>query len=551
MAVGIASDIHNLLGILDRDTRFRVPIYQRGFSWRSENINRLWDDLQETLLEPEDEQSLFLGSIVLNHEDGVINLVDGQQRLTTLSILAALVRHQLLKQDPMPQSRIRLVTKVEDLLFVRGDAGGAIRLELSDRDRAAFRELVKTGSVKRAPAGIRRCATILSTLLTEELVGRDEDEYLGKLLEVLRSVVTLSRIDVYPPYSPFTVFERLNSTGLSLAGADLVKNRVLQKATSNDRRDLSELWEKMVTEIGDNDVTDFLRAWWIAQRGFVSKKQLYNAVRQEVKSPDSAAQLVNSWYAAASLYAQMIEGSLVEGTPAVRSAIATAARLGFKQGNPVLLCLLLSETGKNYIPRAVDALERIFIRVLKVAQRRGSKFEAELDGICKALKKKPAEGIRNLEEIADRLCRDAGPLNLRGVTVIDGTLARHMLVSLARIQHGPTWDAPDTSELEVEHILPRNRPPGFMSNVPEEDYRVLVSRLGNLTLILREDNVRCSNQVFEEKRGIYAEYQRKKKVIQMTGDLVESLSWTEIDIAAREEKLTPLAEEAWPIKGPT
>lgn len=547
MADGLSNSITTLTSLFQGDQKYKVPIYQRSYAWRNENINDLWDDLMDAFNEVKNDRTLFLGTLVIHKEEGANNIVDGQQRLATLSMILAQLRSALKNDDSGGKDAGKILTRIEDLLFVDGDPDIGSRLELSERDRIAFHDMVRDGSSSQAPAALKRAWSLIGRLQSEEVEGRTILGFSSSLLDVLRTVVTFSVLNVSHPYNPFTVFETLNSRGQDLAQSDLIKNRVLQKASSNRKDELSDKWERMVYVLPENEVTYYLRSWWIAQQEFVSTKQLYNKVRKLIDSGDSSETYVTRWFLDAKYYTWVATGIGELASPASLAALSEFHDLGFKQARPVILGLLLNG-GEKLLPDYVHHLARIYVRVLKTAQQRGSKFEAVLDDLSKAIRKSPSDGLELLRAKANELISRIGRIDWSSFSIDDQDFARYILVSIARELEGKTWAPPRSSELEIEHILPRTRPDGLLNNISEDEYWRLATHVGNLTLILKEDNIRCSNKLFSEKVAIYREYTGQPgKHLSLTGQLAMGDSrWDEQKIIERARNLSLIAEKVWP-----
>jgi hypothetical protein len=544
MENGIKSEIKNITSIFSLESVYHVPPYQRGYAWRSEDINTYWDDLASLLRTPRNQRAWFLGSLVLNHEDGRLHIVDGQQRLATTSLLLAVMRQKLEQAGGIQGAE--LLVRLKDLLFVGGEPESSPHLELSERDRLGYRDLLRRGRGRQVPSGLRRAWDLLSQRYDEDQLGRDPVEFAKDVLDVVRDKMTFSVVTVADPFNPFTVFESLNSKGQDLAQSDLIKNRLLQKASTSLRDELQEKWDRMVVELPEGQVTHYLRAWWIASQEFISTRQLYVEVKRNITSPSHAERYGRLWYEHAGWYTSLCTGSAPGSSAQLQAALATFAEMDFRQGRAILLSFLVHE-GEHLVPEVVGHLGRIYVRVVKTAQQRGSKIESVTDRVCTAVRRSPRDGLETLKAEANRLIEEAGPLDWSSLYVDRPGFARYLLASISRSFEGATWAPPDSSQLEVEHILPRQRPEGFMAELPEEEYQRLVTHIGNLTLILKEDNLRCGNKLFAEKRGIYEEYATDKtRPLRITSEVARYPDWDKRTILDRAQELALVAENIWP-----
>ncbi len=545
MIRGIHSTVQSLGEVLGGQQRIRIPQFQRPFSWRSEHISRLWEDLQVSAEDDDLDKTMFIGSIVFSEDGGETFLVDGQQRLATVSLILAALRHRLKVITPEQHERGALIAKLEEMLFLDGDPSGTVRLELSERDGLAFGGLVKNGKVSNPPSSLRRAWRIVNDQLDDVAAETDLTDFGRKLYGLVKTTVGVSVVVVRPPQNPFAVFEALNSTGQDLAQSELIKNRVLQSARAEIRRDLNRQWERMVDILPEDEVTNYLRGWWAAQFEFVSAKKLYTAVRKEIKTPAQSEEFVSRWHDDAKYYTWLFEGAGESLRPNVQTALWEFSELGFRQGRPIVLSFLMRRYYSS-IPEVVALLSRIFVRVLKSAEVRGSKFESRIERVCQAIRDSEEVGLERLRSETSSLCEYAGNLDWSNLVVEDAGFARYLLRKLNGSLEGKTREIPSTAVVEVEHILPKTKAEGQLSDLSDEDYGRWVSHIGNLTLILKTDQARCSNKPFEEKRAIYLEYgPTGEKPLRLTSDLGQFKKWGQGEILARAEALAKVGASIW------
>lgn len=550
MPQGVESVSKTFSQLIEDNQFVEVPAYQRRFSWRSERINQLWDDIVSLLAEPEEERVLFLGPTVLHIEDKQTFLVDGQQRMVTLSLAAAALKHRtkFLGSESEEEARAKasVLAVVDRLLFKGGRATKGVRLKLSAHDNDAFHDLLVNGTATNPPRRIKAAWTRLNQLVEDTLKGKDVAN-LEALAEIIAHAPIFAVVTVEDPCDPLSVFESLNSKGQPLVQSDLIKNRVLQVCPEGKRDLLEKKWNFMVAQIPEDQVTHFLRAWWISEKEFVSGRNLYREVRNHVKTAAQAAEFVRAWQEAAKHYQRLAGAAAPSGSPELKTALQDFSQLNFIQGRPILLALLNRGT-TELVPLAVNHLARIFVRVLKTAQQRGSIFESKIGEICESIRTDPKQGVASLAKVADSLIADAGPIRWDRFHVDDDVFAKYLLRKIAQADEQKTWDA--TLTMEVEHIMPQTPSTEPLTDDDLEAYEDLVTHVGNLTLILDKDNPRCTNRPFDGKKPVYLEYRPNGfKQPSMTGRLAKEPKWSEAEIVGRAKQLAETAETIWPTKG--
>jgi hypothetical protein len=218
--------------LFSEDFEFHIPDYQRPYAWGREQSLQLLDDLTAAL-ERDTDEPYFLGSVVLIQADGgpVAEVVDGQQRLTTLTILLAVMR-DLVTEPELSRDIHKLV---EEPAVGWADKPARPRLRLREKDAAFFRKYIQTvdgtttllelsdqSVTTDAQRAIRDNAHALSDVLSKWSSDRLQD--LFKTLGARTFLVTVSTPDLNSAYRIFSV---MNARGLPLTPPDIFKARVV------------------------------------------------------------------------------------------------------------------------------------------------------------------------------------------------------------------------------------------------------------------------------------------------------------------------------------
>ena len=247
--------LHKVFG---SDYDFRIPDYQRPYAWEVEQALQLLDDLVEAVGK-RDEEPYFLGSMVLVKRDGVANseVIDGQQRLTTLTILLAIVRDLASPGGIRDSLGKMIVEQGDELLGLEPKP----RLALRKRDQAFFLAYVQEpgrtedlialsdGALKTdAQKAIRDNAKALREGLTE--LGEEARRRLVKMISARTFLVVVSTPNLASAHRIFSV---MNARGLDLSPADIFKADVISKCESDE---YSTKWEDAEVMLGRSDFAD-------------------------------------------------------------------------------------------------------------------------------------------------------------------------------------------------------------------------------------------------------------------------------------------------------
>ena len=341
-----SADIISIKGILESSERFVVPKFQRNYSWGVEKVEELWNDLVENYEKILDESvrnekaQYLLGSMVLLKSDtsSEFLVIDGQQRLATLTMLFCVARDVMLEDaknaDTDRPDIKRAADKINDLIQITelGKHDGW-KLVLNDTDKDLFEEIQRFEKDEKKSQAERINKTFKAKSLTNmkknyrylyekiscaaatnfskdpakcERIGKmDKDELRTKRLENLSNLIRfimfvaeynfVIKVILKDDAAAFQVFETLNDRGLNLAMSNLIKNHVLNKIGNDNRalqNDLSHKWNRVFDELigqGQEDdvfVMESLRSRRSDPTTGISKKNIYELIKEKISKED-------------------------------------------------------------------------------------------------------------------------------------------------------------------------------------------------------------------------------------------------------------------------
>ena len=257
------------------DSLFLIPVYQRDYSWKKANCEKLWCDLLE-LIENK-RKTHFFGSIVLIGS-GMDNkgydkklIIDGQQRLTTISILLIAMRNYLKnnpKDNQTPYTKIEKYLTNED-----GNDDVKIRLKPNKQDKKHFEELFENKDIDKE--AITSNILLNYRFFYEKLKQNDVsiDDLWASLLKLEIVLVTLEK----PKDDPQLIFESLNSTGVDLTASDLIRNYILMDLPPEEQeRQYEKFWLK-IEELTNQNISEFVRHYLCFHfKASIKKAFIYN-----------------------------------------------------------------------------------------------------------------------------------------------------------------------------------------------------------------------------------------------------------------------------------
>mgnify|MGYP001378684017 CR=1 FL=1 len=345
----------NLEGIAHvlADNRLRVPVFQRSYAWENAHVLELLQDLAAAIRVGAPEY--FLGSIVVSTEhSGTLEVVDGQQRLATVSVVLAKIRDYFLRTG-----EIERATTVESEFLLKRDLRSQEalpRLRLNDIDHDFFAKTVlarpgmggETISPSRTSHRLLSdaCAVTAKHLDAVTSASKNPIDILLDYVEFLSERAKVILVQVPDQANAFTIFETLNDRGRDLAISDLLKNYLFYRA-ENRLAEVQAAWTSMLGALTavdtDASIVDYIRHYWSSLHGATRERDLYGAIRKRTSSKQAAVDLALGLEAGARRYAALLSSGhelWSDYGPSTRNHIETINLLRMVQVRPLLLAIL-------------------------------------------------------------------------------------------------------------------------------------------------------------------------------------------------------------------
>lgn len=306
-------------GSLMSTSIFEVPIYQREYAWTQEEVEDFWNDLDDAL----SQESYFLGLLILTKEANKYHVVDGQQRILTLTMLAAALRDEALENG-----RKALAEKIRSdfLKTINYDTDDAeSRVTLSDEvDNKTLQEIIdgsfkssNRGSISEVSDRIKSAYEYIAKKLHED-IAPDPFRRLGVWTEFITDKLYFA-VFVHPDArSAYKVFEAINTRGRDLTTAELLKNYVLSQTPGRKKKALYEEWQSIAKQFpgdGSNSFVQYIRHVVTVEFGHVLPKDLFDLIAgrgafSKANDRPSIDRLMTLLRSNLPLYMQIIDPSL-------------------------------------------------------------------------------------------------------------------------------------------------------------------------------------------------------------------------------------------------
>lgn len=574
---------------------YEVPKYQREYAWTKQQ----WDELFDDLLEEEDSNSgHFLGTIIcINRtanatKENILELVDGQQRMTTLSILMAAIYAFLTNHsDQLDQNELVDLNYLGRQLVLHDGNRLRVRPQIQNSNYDDYVNVLKNcGLLSKAPTvkflgnrRIMKCYNHFSALVKQHAGPKSSVKPVFDLLKRVKLAI-LVKLEVESTSDAFTLFESLNNRGIPLTPIDIIKNSLLAAADKKRHKSFTadhvfDQWNELLDDLGDD--------YKIQERFF---RHYYNAFKDELppvpKAPIATRsnlikiyekvididleQRLEDILLCGSIYRRIV-GNLDadEPTNAFDEALANLARVQGAPSEALLLYLMtyrddlkltdpllksIAETLISFFVRrnltgdpATNVLQRLFMSI--IGEVSGMEGQDIVDAVRKRLR-----GVAS--DDATFYAKLTAPLYNENADV-----TRYILIALARA--GMTnetftdlWAREGNHyRWTIEHILPQGPglPKEWLSMLGGADeasaiQQQHVHRLGNLTVT--GYNSTLSNKSFHAKKirkDTNGNFVGFKNRLPLNDDVVEAKQWTAVEIDARTERLAKRALKLFPL----
>lgn len=547
---------------------FKIPRYQRPYSWTEDEITEFWNDLNE------DNGSFFLGSFIFNHEpldkEKYIEIVDGQQRILTITILIAAIRDLANSiETGLAEYYHRRMIVIEKSYqkwsprIICGDSTIAFFTKyIQDIGEDISQSIPQSAEEKL----IKNNYLFFYNKIKRELDHIDainkKKELLDGYIEKISKLIVIY-IKIIKEEDAYEIFETTNARGLDLNVADLLKNWIFKNIRENGVKDVAkDIWQDVEANV-QTDIRRFLRYYWISYNPFVTERKLYKAIKNKITNWD---EFLDDIWKSSDHYNLLLQASEeqwqntdFEHSYKMYKSVSALKIMNVSQCYVLFLSIL-----KNYKKLEMDP-----IHVFEIIE----KFSFLYSAICKQptnkvekLYNKYAIDLGNLVANEDSKDKKLSKVNslfsslekelkeLRPTfdffskyfmdikyknSEIGRMLVKYILSEINNFYEKTKEHKIDFNNVNVEHIIPQT--PGKDWDLSVEDIKDYVNLLGNLTLVDKVINSKAGNKSLKEKLLLLADSE-----LPITKELISKLSksnskWDKESICERQLSLAHLA----------
>ena len=557
------TDSSYFLDFIENSQQFRIPIYQRKYSWEIKHCEKLFNDIKN--IGESEKESHFMGSFVFKPDrDGVpiLNIIDGQQRITTMSLLlAALSTYLINNSEYADQNNMDAESIMTSYIFnsnyyynpkKREDL--KYKLVLTEDDDINYKRIIDD----ILPAGELKIIDKHNRLYKiyeyfYEKIGEENFKSLWNGIEKI-TIVTLDLEEADPAQA---IFESLNHTGKKLDSTDLIRNYLLMDLTTKKQeRIYNSHWKKIeeVFEDSDEEFDEFIKHYLnVYEKGIDGDTyENFKSFKTEKYPNDDVEKLVEDVEKYCRYFEKIVLGD--EKDKKLKKAFKSINQLPYKIVRPFLFKLyddyrnndlnvddfiqIIKYAESFLLRRAVCARDSQSLKGFFVKKVKQINKEHYVDSFKYLLTSTTGKSTMPNDEEFENFFKTRDLYNTR--------INKYVLLKLTNHNHKETTDM---DEVSIEHVLPKspNLPKAWQEELGEEDWKNIqkeyVHRIGNLTLVNKGLNSKLGKKSYQEKKTMEDGY--NDSPINLNTYFEDIEHWNKEEIETRSDVLFKDAKEIW------
>ncbi|MER6283714.1 GmrSD restriction endonuclease domain-containing protein [Streptomyces sviceus] len=550
-----------------RAQQFQVPLYQRTYSWTDKQLKQLWSDIleQAELIERgEKANTHFLGSVVLApspQNDATFPrwlVVDGQQRLTTLSLALAAIRDHVRDTQPRDAERID-----EQYLINKWQNGSDhFRLLPTQADRSQFAAHVRGPLTEQAAGGGVAAAYSFFRRKLVEAADPAAPQDVFRIEQAITSRLTLVAVTADRGDNVHRIFESLNNTGLKLSQADLLRNYLFMRLPTRGEHVYETYWLPLQASLSNEELEQLMWLQLVLDGDDrVRRQDLYAAQQHRFEHGKAGEEDIEAYirelHRSAALFRRLLHPE-EEPDSSVRAQLHRLDAWQAQVTYPALMLLLdrreRGDLDSSDAARAMSYIESFLVRrmICRVPPNNLNRIFQAVPGQL-PLDVPVADGLRQLLSADNRFWPADDQLRekIRKAPFYQFGRPQQRKMVLQRLEE--SYEHPEpvdfaAAQLTIEHVMPQSPGDEWLRMLGEdvadgesvEDLHSLLQHtLGNLTLTAV--NSELSNHPFERKQGLL-----QGSHLEMNRRIAATERWGAKEIFARADELADRAVALWP-----
>lgn len=544
-----------VLDILTENKRYIIPAYQRPYSWNKDHATQLILDIYSSFKNSDGEY--FVGSMIcINKGDNLFEVVDGQQRLTTLSlIIANLARVAKGSLQKNLQERVLPIDMYDE-------ESKEPRLTIRSKEASLYKGFILENNVAYKPQEPTNTQLRfienhqeINNFIMENIDNNELNKFIKFVLE--KVLIVFVQTDDFD--SSFRLFNVLNNRGLPLSHSDLLKNTLFEKENENkqNHKQIEFTWSQIEDLIGIDDLDKFLFLHKMSEKKD-KNRVLDSSLNAYIES------LETDFNKDVNLFTQSLLTSaknyrLIKDHNSENLKHHTKKRLNFLNNltkdewiPPVLAFLNKVSNSKfnmNEFDQFINMFEKVYVQGWLKKQVKNKREHVCFTSLVSINNKDSVDDICN--DIKQHSDNDGVRASLNN-SIYEPTanivkMIRAILLRLDKESQDDSVDKIYNGRITIEHILPQKMSHEYWKdNFTAQEHSEWVHKLGNLTLISGSKNSEAQNKDFEFKKGVFLKKDSKVS-FDLTKKVCNETDWDLQAIKNRQLELVSKIEQVWNV----
>lgn len=544
MGNSITGKEYPLSKIFSNEFEFHIPAYQRPYAWTETQTGELFKDLYDFFIS-ETNENYFLGSIVLikKENDPVSNVIDGQQRLTTLTILLAVIADYY--RDPGLKSTLKEYIQSKENVIEGIEAKP--RLFLRERDQDFFHNYIQEIRLDElididpatleteAQKHIQNNCKLLREELQEKFENVDQNQLKNFSMFLVKRCYMVA-VSTPSQNSAFRVFSVMNSRGLDLLPIDIIKSNIIGKISENERDKYTDIWESLENDAGRdgfNEVFTHTRTIFAKER---PKKNLLEEFNESVmpKFKNDPKRLIDDYltpYTEAYIDLKSCQYESSYDAEDINQALTWLNKTNNHDWMPPAIKFFSDHKGDSaYLCWFVKKLERLASYLLVTAKDVNQRFD-RYNWLLVEMDERPGNSLENPLKNIELTDFEKGNFvkALNGDIYTMPSQRRNYIIQRLDSFVSDGGATYNTKLFTIEHVLPQNPDPNgeWAKLWPDENERkIWLNRIANLVPLTRKKNSAAQNYDFATKKEKYFQDKNGTSSFKLTTQVLNEKAWT-------------------------
>ncbi|MFY7827983.1 MAG: DUF262 domain-containing protein [Flectobacillus sp.] len=543
--------------LMGNSLRYEIPKFQRDYTWDTEQWDDLWQDIKALM--SDDDEEHYMGYLVLQTSNNKEFLViDGQQRLTTMSILILSTlkclidlvdsnidpENNLLRKNNLLNSYIGYVDPVTLI------SNNKLRLNRNSNDyykqHLVLLKELPLRNTNTSEKNMRECFNWYYDKIKKEYKTGEE---LAGFVDSIVDKLFFTVIEVTDQLNAFKVFETLNARGVQLSASDLLKNHLFSVVDEtqphiSEIEELENIWSKIVGKLGEQKFEDYLRYYWNSRNKSVGKKNLFKTIKSSIKTKQEVFGLIRNLNDTADVFLaiQNPEDDLWRDKPEIQKSLRELKLFQIRQTYSLFISGYRNLTTEGF-SRLTKTCSIISLRYNIIGGLNPNVQEDIYNTVAlkiESQKKFAASDFLSIYVQDNSFENDFSSKEFKNTTR-NHKIVKYLLSKIEIYEHNNEIDI-DSDLFTIEHILPENADEAW-GDFSSDEINGSRFRIGNLTLLEKKLNREAAQKSYSEKCKIF-----EKSHSKLTNLIPTKFgNWNEEKIAKRQRDLAKHAKAIWKI----